>query len=215
MPPKKKSSGPKTKSARQLKRNEDIEDDEPLSDVENLDEEFDNIDVDIEDDIDDEEIDDEPDEEGANEEDGDNDDAEDGDDVKDVEEKCLYKFAKMNDEDEDNDDEDEDDEDFVFLDDDKDDKDDKNSEQVYRSSKPFLTKYEWVRLISDRAKALSLAAKPMLNNVEGMSPKEIAEYELTYAIKNKTRIFPYKLRRKMPNDKIEVWYVDELQYNFT
>jgi len=126
--------------------------------------------------------------------------AEDGDE-------CLYKFKKIID-----DDDDIEDDEAMFSDDDKDIV--KEIKTTFRSSKPFLTKYEYVRLISDRAKQLSLAAKPMILDTDGMTPTQIAEYEISYAIKNKQRIFPLRLEREMPDGSIEEWYVDELYYDF-
>lgn len=118
--------------------------------------------------------------------------------------KCIYKNAAPDDNDEDEEAEFED-----FFDNDK--LEEQEVEPSQRKSKPFITKYEIVRLISDRAKSLSLAAKPMIKDVEGLSSKDIAKKELEFAIQNKQRIFPLKIKRKMPDGKIEIWYVDELE----
>ena len=61
---------------------------------------------------------------------------------------------------------------------DNDDGDDDEKEKKYvlpneRITKPVLFKYERVRLIGDRAKQLSLGAKPMIKNAKHLSSKTI------------------------------------------
>ena len=74
-----------------------------------------------------------------------------------------------------------------------------------RITKPFMTKYEMVRVIAERAKQLSLGAKPMLKNTSHLSSQEIAELELT------SGKMPFKIERQLNNGLIEVWKVSELQ----
>jgi DNA-directed RNA polymerase subunit K/omega len=72
-------------------------------------------------------------------------------------------------------------------------------------SKPILTKYEFVRLLTDRTKQLAQGAKPMLKNVENMSSKEIAKLEL------KNKIIPLIIERPIPNSNSERWKLSELE----
>ncbi len=112
--------------------------------------------------------------------------------------KCLYKYI----------DQDSDDDDFDYDMDGIDDDIQVASKNVVpqdkRISKPRLTKYERVRIIGDRAKQIALGAKVMLKNVENMSPKEIALTEL------KEKTLPIIIFRKLPNNKIEKWFLSEL-----
>jgi DNA-directed RNA polymerase subunit K/omega len=62
-----------------------------------------------------------------------------------------------------------------------------------------------VRVLGDRARQLSLGAKPMLNNVAGMDPKETAKMELA------EKTMPLFVIRTLPNGKIEKWKISELQ----
>jgi DNA-directed RNA polymerase subunit K/omega len=73
-----------------------------------------------------------------------------------------------------------------------------------RITKPILTKFERVRIIGDRCAQITLGAKPMLKNYEGLSPREIANLEL----KNKT--LPIIIQRQLPSGQIELWKVKEL-----
>jgi len=47
--------------------------------------------------------------------------------------------------------------------------------KVGRIGKPFLFKYEKVRLLSDRSRQLAQGAKPMIKNTTGLSDKEISQ----------------------------------------
>lgn len=72
-------------------------------------------------------------------------------------------------------------------------------------SKPILTKYEFVRLLTDRTKQLAQGAKPMLKNIQGLSSKEIAKLEL------KNKIIPLIIERPVPNSHVERWKLTELE----
>lgn len=74
-----------------------------------------------------------------------------------------------------------------------------------RITKPVMTKYERVRIISDRTKQLSLGAKPMIKGVENMDPKEVAKLEL------KKKVMPLIIIRPLPSGKKEKWKVTELE----
>jgi len=75
-----------------------------------------------------------------------------------------------------------------------------------RITKPFLTKYERVRLLGDRTQQLTLGAKPMIKNAENLPPKKIAELEI------EKNVVPLILLRPLPNGKKEKWYIKELQH---
>ena len=68
-----------------------------------------------------------------------------------------------------------------------------------RISKPFLTKYEMVRLIGTRVTHLSMNSKPMIKNSGSMTPKEIAIEEL------KKKVIPLIIRRPIPGCEPEKW----------
>lgn len=75
-----------------------------------------------------------------------------------------------------------------------------------RKSKPFLFKYERVRLLGDRTQQLTLGAKPMIKNTENLTPKQIAELEL------QNNVIPLIIQRPLPNGKKERWYINELAH---
>ena len=73
-----------------------------------------------------------------------------------------------------------------------------------RISRPFMTKYELVRVLGERTKQLSLGAKPLIKNYARLSSDRIAEEEL------KLNMIPYKIVRPMPNGNKELWEINEL-----
>ncbi len=117
------------------------------------------------------------------------------------EENCFYKYVSKKKKNID-DDEDDDEEALVFDDDNK--VFDEIVKPEERVTKPFLTKFERVRLLGDRAKQLSLGAKPMLKNTELLNPKEIARLEL------EKKVIPLIIERTLPNGKKERWNISEL-----
>ncbi len=110
---------------------------------------------------------------------------------KDEEKKCYSKYALP--------DNDEIDYDELFAD------DDFKMKKTERLSKPILFKYEKVRLLSIRAKQLAQGAKPMIKNIVGLSPKEIALLEL------KNKVIPLIIERPVPNSGVERWKLSELE----
>jgi DNA-directed RNA polymerase I, II, and III subunit RPABC2 len=74
-----------------------------------------------------------------------------------------------------------------------------------RITKPILTKYEKVRILSTRIKQLQQGAKPMLKNYSGLSAREMALEEL------KHKIIPLIIERPVPNVGIEKWKLSELE----
>ena len=113
---------------------------------------------------------------------------------------CLYKLAKkiMSDSEEEDDD-------IVFEDDMENSKTNFVVKQEERETKPVLTKYERVRILGDRAKQLSLGAKPMLLNVNNMNPKDIAKLELERGV------IPFIIEKVLPDGRRERWKVSELK----
>jgi len=77
-----------------------------------------------------------------------------------------------------------------------------------RLTKPILTKYEKVRLLSVRIKQLAQGAKPLIKDYSGLSSKEIALEEL------KNKIIPLIIERPIPNVGIEKWKLSELEILF-
>ena len=155
--------------------------------------------VEDEDNLDDNaEIDDE--DQDPSEKQDDDDDDEIGEDIV-GDDKCIYKYA--DDELDNDDDNDEEDEEF-FDDDGKEFTDIVAPED--RVTKPYLTKYERVRLLGDRTKQISLGAKPMIKDSEHLPPKDVAELELDH------RVMPLFIERPLPNGKKERWTLNELIY---
>lgn len=115
--------------------------------------------------------------------------------------KCMYNFVDdASDEDSDNIEDFEDDQEPVS---------EVIVQDTERIAKPRMTKYERVRLISDRANQIARGAKPMIkftSEYHNLSPKEIAELEL----KNNT--LPLLVIRPLPNGKQEIWKVNELEH---
>lgn len=75
-----------------------------------------------------------------------------------------------------------------------------------RKTKPYLFEFERVRLLGDRARQLSMGAKPMIKNIEIMDPRAIAKMEL------EKKIIPLIVLRELPNGQIEKWKVSELNF---
>ena len=76
-----------------------------------------------------------------------------------------------------------------------------------RITNPRLTKYEMVRLLGERTKQLIMGAKPLIKNHQDYSYEEIAIQEL------KLNMIPFKVKRPLPDYKIEIWTIDELDKN--
>jgi len=76
-----------------------------------------------------------------------------------------------------------------------------------RVTKNFMTVYERVRLLGERAKQISLGAKPMIKNVQHLNPKEIAKLELEH------KVLPLIIIRTLPNGLKEKWKISELEIN--
>jgi len=68
-----------------------------------------------------------------------------------------------------------------------------------------LTKYEKVRIIGIRAKQIMTGANILIKGIENRTPIEIAELEL------KHNMVPFKIKRRLPNGKFEIWKLSELE----
>jgi DNA-directed RNA polymerase subunit K/omega len=77
-----------------------------------------------------------------------------------------------------------------------------NKEQRISSNR--MTKYEMVRILGERTKQLTMGAKPMIKNYQGLSYETIAEEEF------KRNMIPFKVKRPLPNGKFEIWAMEEL-----
>jgi len=121
---------------------------------------------------------------------------------KDADDECIYKYTKSS---------------KIFneeFNDNIDDKEDTDIEKVTdnnryvksddRIGKPYLFKFERVRLLQDRAVQLANGSNPMIKNVNHLDPIQIAKLEL------ETKKIPLYIERQMPGGKIEVWHVSEL-----
>lgn len=164
--------------------NEEVDEEENEEDLENLEETEES-----ESESEAEEIDKEKEEDGEAEE------ATDGDDS------CIYKFTKKKQ--------------VIDLDlnleDQFEDEQDGDTHSIYvpnneRMTKKILFNYERVRLLGERARQLSLGAKPMLKNVDKLDPKTIAKLELEH------KVIPLIILRELPNGRIEKWKVSELKF---
>lgn len=187
----------------QLEDSNDESINEPDNDIEN--EEQENNDVNDNEEDNNEDDDNEDDEYGY-EEDDDGEDGEDGEDDEDgakkyTDKKCIYNFTGDNEDNEENEIVD----DVVF--------DDDIIEEINdivpsdeRRTKPVLFKYERCRIIGDRTQQITLGAKPMIKNTEGLNPKQIAELEL------ENNVLPLIIQRPLPNGKKERWYIHELKH---
>jgi len=141
---------------------------------------------------------------GVEDEDQESNSESDVDSDKDVDDECVYKYTKSSKvcNHEIDDDLDEEDTDIEKITDDN-----RYVKPEDRIGKPFLFKYEKVRLLQDRATQLASGSNPMIKNVSHLNPKQIAKLEL------ETGKIPLYIERELPDGKIEIWYVPELKQN--
>lgn len=83
----------------------------------------------------------------------------------------------------------------------------------YRS-RPWLSIYEYTKILSERTNQILSGAKIMLNisntpDVNNMSSIEIAKYYAIMELKHK--VSPFKIIRKIGNNTIEIWDVNDLE----
>jgi len=81
-----------------------------------------------------------------------------------------------------------------------------------RISRPYLTKYEYVRCLGERTQQITAGAKVMIKNADELlkfkTPEEIAKLEI------KEKCCPYIIIRPLPNNKEEHWDINELDILF-
>ena len=197
--PKKKGGAKSVDDADLGSEDEYITDDQSNDEVEEvvdeLDVEVDDANENSDDDLENENVEDEKEEEEEEEEEEDDNDVnEDGE--------CLYRFTgkkkKVKDiladiEIEDDFLEDDNIETITFV------------EPSKRITKKFMTIYERVRILGERAKQLSLGAKPLIKGAENMDPKIVAKMEL------ENKVIPLIIIRPLPNGQKEKWRVSELE----
>ena len=73
-----------------------------------------------------------------------------------------------------------------------------------RITRPILTKFEYVRILTDRVKQLTLGAKPMIKNSKNYTHKEIAIMEI------EMKVCPFLIERPLPNGQKEIFKLSEL-----
>jgi|SaaInlStandDraft_6_1057023.scaffolds.fasta_scaffold01828_6 DNA-directed RNA polymerase subunit K/omega len=78
-----------------------------------------------------------------------------------------------------------------------------------RISKNRMTYYEFVRIIGERKKQLTMGAKPLIK----INPKSsLLTYEEIAIEELKNKMIPFKIKRPVKNH-IEIWSIDELDVN--
>ena len=84
--------------------------------------------------------------------------------------------------------------------------DDDNIKEINKITRPFVTKYEIVKLLATRTNQLARGAKPMIKKVDySITPKELAKLEL------KEKVIPLIVLRPIPNGKPERWKITEFK----
>ena len=88
-----------------------------------------------------------------------------------------------------------------------------NNEDIYKEiartdkiSQPYLTKYEYAKIIGISAQQIESGREPLIDKIPSsyINPIDIATYELQ---KKKT---PIIIKRKLPNNTYEYWTLDQL-----
>ena len=82
----------------------------------------------------------------------------------------------------------------------------KEIQRTDKISQPYLTKYEYAKIVGIAAQQIESGRKPLVDNLPSSytSPIDIAEYELK---KKKT---PIIIKRKLPHNNYEYWRLDQL-----
>lgn len=109
-----------------------------------------------------------------------------------------------------------DDDDDDYIDDDMDDMDPnlKKYKRIVPESERLctniITKYERVRLISDRTAQLALGAKPMIRGIENI--KHYDREKMIAQLEFEARVIPIIIERERPDGAFEEWKISELKY---
>ncbi len=82
----------------------------------------------------------------------------------------------------------------------------KEIQRTDKISQPYLTKYEYAKIIGIAAQQIESGREPLLDKIPKSytNPIDIATYELE---KKKT---PFIIKRKLPNNEYEYWTIDQL-----
>ena len=128
-------------------------------------------------------------------------DNEDSDYVSEEEEEAIELEGNIKDDDNEEDD--------IFIDDGREIEITSEKEALYvskenRVSLNRLTKFELVRVLGERTNQLTMGAKTLVKNINGLSYDKIAESELLL------NMIPFKIKRPLPNGMFEIWALDEL-----
>jgi DNA-directed RNA polymerase subunit K/omega len=81
-----------------------------------------------------------------------------------------------------------------------------------RIGRKFMTKYEWVRLISDRAAQISAGSSVMIKNSDGSIDLKNLSAKDTAIIELESNRCPLYIVRTMPNGQKEKWYPHEMVF---
>jgi DNA-directed RNA polymerase subunit K/omega len=73
-----------------------------------------------------------------------------------------------------------------------------------RITLPFISKFEYVRVLGTRIQQLTSGAKPLIKNAQHLNYKEIAVLEY------KNNVLPLIIERRLPNNIVEYWKLSEL-----
>lgn len=79
-----------------------------------------------------------------------------------------------------------------------------------RRCRSMITKYERVRLLSDRTTQLALGAKPMILGVEKI--KSLDREKMIAQLEFEARVIPIIIERERPDGAFEHWKLSELRY---
>ena len=89
----------------------------------------------------------------------------------------------------------------------------KNNNEIYQElqrtdkiSQPYLTKYEYAKIIGIAAQQIESGREPLVDKIPKSytNPIDIATYEL------EKKMTPFIIQRKLPNNKVEYWSIDQL-----
>ena len=82
----------------------------------------------------------------------------------------------------------------------------KEIQRTDKISQPYLTKYEYAKIIGIAAQQIESGREPLVDKIPKTytNPVDIATYELE---KKKT---PFIIQRKLPNNEVEYWSIDQL-----
>ena len=79
-----------------------------------------------------------------------------------------------------------------------------------RITDAFVTRYERVRMLSERAAQLARGAKPMIKGVENIRHND--REKIIAALEFEAKTLPMIISRRLPDGKHEHWCLSELEY---